>query len=614
MHVARPARVALLGLLTSSLVLGGLDGVAAAQTLKTVSPTSAGNDKTYTFTLTGDSFLPADQEEVVLKPNPAITGQADLPGTVADNTEACGGVLVPLPDSDCGTSLTFTVNTTNAAPGTYDVVETQTPLGGTAATSTLAKGVTIFSQPTFAATTPIAPAVRGQGATTAIKVTGTGFADGIQADFGDGTTTTAVTVAKATELTATVTVAKDAAVGVRDVVLTAADGVHSRTQAGGFTIAQAPAIEGVSPESLKAGESVKGAVIRGQRFVSGGDFAVTIAGVTVTNPVVAADGTTITADLAAASGARGGPRTVFVTNADGGTANLLSAFTVLAPPAMPASVKAAPGDGKATVSWRAPSDPGSSAITSYTVSASEVSVPPVKVSGTTLTATVNGLTNGTAYTFSVVAENGVGPGPAGVSTSVTPKVGIVMSGALSKRQSVAGERITVSGRLVRASDKAPISGATLALRFTPQVGTPSSRNVRTGTDGRWSTTVAPSYTLRIAATYAGDSTTSGGTITNTLPVATRITVSSPRNGSRSSISSPLVVTGTTGPNKAGKVVGIYRLANGNSTLLGRATVQSNGTYRFSVRLGRGDHVVRVGLGPTTGNRAGASVMVVVKRR
>ncbi|GAA2725404.1 S8 family serine peptidase [Cellulomonas aerilata] len=78
-------------------------------------------------------------------------------------------------------------------------------------------------------------------------------------------------------------------------------------------------------------------------------------------------------------------------------------------PDAPVSVSAAVRDGSADVTWTAPASNGSP-ITSYTVTAS-----PGGRSATTTgatAATVTGLTNGTAYSFTVTATNAVGTGPA----------------------------------------------------------------------------------------------------------------------------------------------------------------------------------------------------------
>jgi len=91
-------------------------------------------------------------------------------------------------------------------------------------------------------------------------------------------------------------------------------------------------------------------------------------------------------------------------------------------PEAPTDVFARPAAGKAVVEWDAPAD-GGSAIAGYTVTpyAGAVAQDPVEVDASELSATVDGLTNGTAYTFEVVATNAVGDGPASAaSVAVTP--------------------------------------------------------------------------------------------------------------------------------------------------------------------------------------------------
>ncbi len=93
-------------------------------------------------------------------------------------------------------------------------------------------------------------------------------------------------------------------------------------------------------------------------------------------------------------------------------------------PAAPAAVKATAGNASATVSWTAPSN-GGSPIIRYTVTpyAGSTAGTPTIVTGSppATGTTVNSLTNGTSYTFTVSATNAVGTGSASTQSSpVTP--------------------------------------------------------------------------------------------------------------------------------------------------------------------------------------------------
>ena len=88
-------------------------------------------------------------------------------------------------------------------------------------------------------------------------------------------------------------------------------------------------------------------------------------------------------------------------------------------PSAPTAVKATPGDARATLTWSAPSSNGGAKITKYTVTAQ----PGGRSASTTgaLNVEMTGLTNGTAYTFSVTATNAAGTSQASAaSATVTP--------------------------------------------------------------------------------------------------------------------------------------------------------------------------------------------------
>jgi hypothetical protein len=87
-------------------------------------------------------------------------------------------------------------------------------------------------------------------------------------------------------------------------------------------------------------------------------------------------------------------------------------------PGAPTNVAATAGNGQITVSFTPPADNGGSTITGYTVTSNPGNFTAAST-GTTIT--VTGLSNGTAYTFTVTASNAAGTGPASeASNAATP--------------------------------------------------------------------------------------------------------------------------------------------------------------------------------------------------
>ncbi len=137
------------------------------------------------------------------------------------------------------------------------------------------------------------------------------------------------------------------------------------------------------------------------------------------------------AATATISGLKGGVTYTFKVTATNGVGTGPSSspsnpITISSPtaPGAPTSVSATPGNGTASVSWTAPSANGST-ITAYTITpyVGTIAQTPTTITGSppVTTATVENLVNGTTYTFTVTATNGIGTGPASsASNAVIP--------------------------------------------------------------------------------------------------------------------------------------------------------------------------------------------------
>ena len=146
-------------------------------------------------------------------------------------------------------------------------------------------------------------------------------------------------------------------------------------------------------------------------------------------------------DLTSASGVHYS-YTMFAKNASGQTASTSNPQDGIEPavPATPVAPTAVGGNATATVTWVIPNDRGST-ITSFTiqpfigaVGQAVTQVP----GGATTSAVVAGLTNGTAYTFKVAANNGVGQSAFSPASNAVTPVGTVPAAPTIGVATVAG--------------------------------------------------------------------------------------------------------------------------------------------------------------------------------
>ncbi|MGH3234719.1 MAG: fibronectin type III domain-containing protein [Streptosporangiaceae bacterium] len=156
-------------------------------------------------------------------------------------------------------------------------------------------------------------------------------------------------------------------------------------------------------------------------------------------------------------------------------------------PGAPVHPVAAAGNASATVSWGAAPGNGS-AITKYLLSwsGSNGSTGNQSVSGGTVGKTVNGLSNGISYVFTIAAVNRLGQGPSASTSAVTPSSS-VPDAPTSVRATVAGP-----GDSVTLTWSAPDNNFHIASYNVSEVG--SGAQVASGVTGT-STTIGPSQGL-----------------------------------------------------------------------------------------------------------------------
>jgi hypothetical protein len=173
----------------------------------------------------------------------------------------------------------------------------------------------------------------------------------------------------------------------------------------------------------------------------------------------------------------------------------LASQSAVAPEA-PTNLAAVAGAASATVSWSQPTWDGAAHIRSYTITpyVGATALASTTVNGlapdgwpTPVTATINGLTNGTAYAFAVAATNSIGTGPQSAkSNAVTPSDAYPYTAVSSQQYSLTN------------SDGAhwqDIDATKLSLTITPGV---STRAVLNANADLWTATVGYNQDLAIA--------------------------------------------------------------------------------------------------------------------
>ena len=364
------------------------------------------------------------------------------------------------------------------------------------------------------------------------------------------------------------------------------------TNAVGSSAASAPSNQVTPATTPGAPTAVVGAAADTAGFVSW--TAAAANGSPVTSYVVTASpgGATATVDGDRTSATVGGlvngtsyTFTVVATNALGSspTSAASNAVTPAPVPGAPHNVTAARGDKAATVGWTAPSTSGGSAITGYTVTSSPGGITKTVAADQT-TALVTGLTNGTGYTFTVVARNSAGASPPSEPSSTV--VPATVPGAPASVTAVKGDSsVAVSWLAPGSNGGSPITGYTVTSNpggVTATVPGDVTSSTLTGL------TNGVAYTVTVIATNAIGASASArsGTVTpSTVPGApTAVTAT---RGDKTAVVSWTAPASTGGSALTGYTItsnpGAVTKTVAGTLTTGTVTGLTNGTtYTFTV--------------------------------
>ena len=255
----------------------------------------------------------------------------------------------------------------------------------------------------------------------------------------------------------------------------------------------------------------------------------------------------------------------------------------------PTGVAGTPGTAQVSLTWSAPSG-GTLSPTSYQVrysSNSGSSWTELSATGTTTTtATISGLTNGTAYVFGVRAINGsvtsdwssnsaaVTPGPPGAPMAVTGTAG---NAQVALTWTAPTGTPAATGYQVQYA----VNGTTTWLPATPLTATSTSLTVTGLTNGT-------AYVFRVRAVngaVTGNYSANSAAVTPRAPVGT-ITIEGERGTGNDS--NRVYVTGVTSNLVGQKVVPYYRFPGqtGFTAGTGERTVDANGQFSWQRKTGK----------------------------
>jgi hypothetical protein len=283
-----------------SAVIAGAFTVNPGPSVASAAPSAIQVGKTQVVTLTGANF------DAATKVSFPSTGLAITKTVLVDDSH-----------------LSVTVSAaSNATAGARDLVVTNPADQGR---GTCTGCITITSGPVPPALTSLDTDILGPGALRMVAFNGTGFASGAKVTFpGSGVAPYSVAYVSPTQLNVTISVAGNAAAGLRAITITNPDGTKGSC-ADCFEVSAGPVVSGSSHSSLARGSATT-VTLTGSGFQSGATVAISN-WVTVSEVnVVSAD--TITMKVTVPATTATGARTITITNPDGGKSTASGQLTI----------------------------------------------------------------------------------------------------------------------------------------------------------------------------------------------------------------------------------------------------------------------------------------------
>jgi hypothetical protein len=306
-----------------------------------------------------------------------------------------------------------------------------------------------------------------------------------------------------------------------------------------------------------------------------------------------------------------------------------TAPVLAARPSAPGSLSLSSSPTSVTLHWLTPAGNGGSPITGYVLTYKDTTANTPAVTATpapgaaATTATVNGLTTGHAYLFTLCATNAVTDGTDGkchqATATVTPAFTTALTAKVSKGLVVYGNPITLSGRLTRVDIGAGL--ASKALTVTPKFDSGalgSSIHVTTDSLGNWTLTISKPAkdALYLAAFNANGADPAYKPANSSVRSLVQVSLRIDKVAAKSAFhTSPVTVSGHITPGQAGRYVNIYAKAAGSTRYqrIGSVKISPSSTWSFTKTFGKGKYYLYANFVSQNGNVGGNSQGVTITR-